>query len=133
MQYSQLERELNGSPLKNTTNDAHYATSPVRAPGSNSKTRNLMKSGSMKSRGSLNGSPSPVKKNTENRDGNSHRSNDNYSSPKRHQFSSGKKQFKINNAPYGKPIEIIKGKLNTKCVNCAKILFAIKGASCYLI
>ena len=77
-----------------------------------------MKSGSMKSKGSLNGSPSPVKKQAENRDGLSHRSNDTYSSPKRHTFSSGKKHPKVNAAPYGKPIEIIKGKLITECVKC---------------
>lgn len=78
MHYSEMERELTGSPLKNTTNAGSYASkvdSPLRSQGSNSKTRNLVKSGSMRSKGSLPGfSPSPTKKQAENM--NSHRSND---------------------------------------------------------
>lgn len=77
-----------------------------------------MKSGSMKSKGSLQdkNSPSPVKKQAENRErseGQVYRSNTGgeYKSPSRYNnYSSGKKHPKVNSTPYGKPIEIIKGK-----------------------
>ena len=59
MHYSGSERELGSSPLKNSTNDAMYAhhgkDSPLRSPGSHSKTRNLVKSRSTRSKGSLGG------------------------------------------------------------------------------
>ena len=106
MQYT-TERELTGSPLKNTTNDAAYASrnkeSPMRSPGSHSKNRKLVKSKTTGSNGSLQGySPSPVKKLAEN-------SNEQYSSPKA-KLSSNKKVPKSNTRPHGTPIEIIKGK-----------------------
>ena len=127
MQYSELEREMVGSPLKNTTNDHQYASqskeSPLRSPQSSGlKARHLVKSGSMKSNGSIQNkySPSPAKKQAENRErsreGQLYRSNTGgvggeYKSPSRHNnFSSGKKHPKVNVTPYGKPIEIIKGK-----------------------
>ena len=112
MQYTGSERELAGSPLKNTTNDAMYASrnkeSPMRSPGSHSKARKLVKSKTTGSNASLQGySPSPVKKQAENQ--NSHRSNEQYSSPKG-KMSSNKKVPKSNARPHGTPIEIIKGK-----------------------
>ena len=89
----------------------------MRSPKtSGQKSRHLVKSGSMKSKGSMQDkfSPSPVKKQAENRErSEGYRSNTGgeYKSPGRHHnFSSGKKHPKVNSAPYGKPIEIIKGK-----------------------
>lgn len=62
MQYTGSERDLAGSPLKNSTNQGQ-AESPLRSPGSASKTRAL-KSGGIKSKGSQKDqfSPSPAKK-----------------------------------------------------------------------
>ena len=113
MQYTGTERELPGSPLKNTTNDAAYASrhkeSPMRSPGSHSKNRKLVKSKTTGSNGSLQGySPSPVKKQAEN-------SNEQYSSPKG-KLSSNKKVPRSNTRPHGTPVEIIKGKCSSKSV-----------------
>lgn len=78
MQYSDFERELSGSPLKNAPNGMHYMSSAQESPvrslhSSSSKTRNLVKSSSKKSTGKGsqfgdNYSPSPVKKQAENRE-----------------------------------------------------------------